>query len=116
MNHSSGEPKIATAYGFLTTNLLVLPGVGTYLAGKKISGVVQIIIALIGITASIYGLYEVIHGFLKYKSNPIMVFHEAGLWIMAAGCMIFFAGWIWSFVSGYSLIKEARREVEPPKK
>ncbi|MBI3333918.1 hypothetical protein HYZ97_00310 [Candidatus Pacearchaeota archaeon] len=68
------------AIAALILNILILPGLGTLIAGRIKTGVIQLVIALISI--------------------PLM--------FLIIGIPIFLIVWIWGIVTAVNLIKEAK--------
>ena len=64
----------------LILNILILPGLGTLIAGKTKTGIWQLVLAIIGIVLS----------------------------LILIGIPILIAAWIWGLVTGIYLVKEAR--------
>ncbi len=87
-------------------NLLGIVGVGTILAGRKWTGIIQVMLALAGLTITLspmiwlhrkYSLWELTAG--SYQENPALfpfgdVF--AAIAICLIGCALFFCTWLWS--------------------
>ncbi|MFZ5806423.1 MAG: hypothetical protein ACOY3I_04385 [Verrucomicrobiota bacterium] len=112
MKPSSTDPRLANAYGYLATNLLVLPGLGSYLGGKKNEGLAQMILTLCGMALSLYGLLDLLLNMFRYKSNWLALFGGSEFLILIAGVAVFLTGWLWSFWSAYQIIRESKPE--PP--
>lgn len=87
-------------------NLLGVVGVGTILAGRKWTGIIQVILALSGIAVTLgpmiwlhrkYSLWELAAG--KYQSDPAL-FPFGDVFTAIAICLIgftlFLATWLWS--------------------
>jgi hypothetical protein len=113
MKPSSTDPNLANAYGYLATNLLVLPGLGTCLGGKKNEGIAQMILTLCGMALSLYGLFDFLLNLFRYKSNWQAIFSGIGFYILISGVVVFLTGWLWSFWSSYQIIQSIKNEPPP---
>ena len=100
-------PDRPTAWACLATNLLVLPGLGSVIAGRRL-GYLQMGLAVVGI-----GLTLVfVAAFLK------VWFKEADVWtgwgpVVTAlvGIALFGISWLWSLWTGITML---RKEKRPP--
>jgi len=106
----------ATAWGCLTTNVAI-PGCGSLVAGR-VSGYWQLLIAMIGMAASVYfGLKFIIW----YVSNWTQMqqiqpdsaenFHELWLrlrWFLL-GVGLFGSGWLWALGCSLGILVEAKK-------
>ena len=104
----------ATAWGCLTSNLLVLPGLGSLVAGRK-TGYAQAFFALSGLVLSAvfatwffktwFGLqvkpatWEELKGLLSSWT-----FH---LWLGGLGVSLFLIGWLWALCSSIGILSES---------
>jgi len=92
-----------SACGYLTTNLLVLPGLGTLLAGQR-SGFFQAGIALTGLALSTFGVFSFAWFCYRARRFPWgadLEFLMGGLpdlLIGAVGVAIFLIGWTWALI------------------
>lgn len=99
---------VATAWGLLTTNLVVLTGLGTYTGGRKVTGVLQMICGILGFVLMIGGLAPLVPDILAgERIDPSGPFFLTAL----AGVAVFLLGWFSSLVSGLLLVAEAKRKV-----
>ena len=78
----------------LLLNILLLPGLGTLIAGRITTGIIQIVLL---VTSWIL----ILVGFIL---STILI----GIPILILGCLLSLAVWIWSLVTGIQLIKEAQ--------
>jgi hypothetical protein len=94
------------ALSCLAANLLVLPGLGTFVAGRR-SGLLQAALALVGFVLvmlwlTAYVLDWIERGGLPPGAGPHPTWGILGIVVGAAA-------WVWSLVTGLALIKEIRR-------
>lgn len=91
----------------LLLNLVVFPGLGTILAKRVISGILQMMLALSGLVLACAWLYKAI---LVYVAS---IRHGSGTepptWRMALIALGFLmVSWVWSTASGIVLLRDAR--------
>ena len=105
MSNGDRNP-VATAYGLLTTNLVVLTGLGTYTGGRKVAGVLQMACGILGFVLTIAGFGPLIP---RVFAGDEITFGNGFLKVAVAGMVVFGVGWVSSLISGLGLIAEARR-------
>jgi len=117
----------------LLLNLFLLPGAGSLKGGRRMAGVCQLLLLVVG-TLMITPLFlEVIDQFMKlYQGYSQMADSGTGevprsledlqetlraVWsrfgvLALAGMFAMGVGWVWGFITGMSLITEATRNEE----
>jgi len=95
----------SAAWVALTTNLLVLPGVGSWMAGQRMLGVTQILMSLAGMFLMTAWLCLFLFQWLRDEQMPRTL--GPHLWLAIAGVVIFSAAWLWSLASSVALIRRA---------
>ena len=113
------EKKLVNFWGVIGINLLVWPGLGTLLAGRRISGCIQATMALVGgvlMLCLILGLFNfVFHGMDSDQSIDPNVFLQENKLLIIPGTIGFgmlVLAWCWAAVSSYQISKELQREVD----
>jgi hypothetical protein len=110
MNSSAKPPPVppdaATARACLATNLMVLPGLGTRLAGRP-GWLPQMLLAILGFAALVgwglsVGISWALEGGLSWGEPP---WSRLGL----VGLVLSLMSWAWSLASGLALVREARQ-------
>lgn len=99
-------PDAASARACFVTNLMVLPGLGTRLAGRS-GWLPQMLLAIFGFAALVgwglsVGISWALEGVLSWGEPP---WSRLGL----AGLALSLASWAWSLASGLALVREARQ-------
>jgi hypothetical protein len=98
----------ARAWACLMTNLLVLPGLGSLLAGRRV-GWLQAVLALAGFALSALWLVWFAATFMREGSFPL----DGGPYLPAgaAGVLLFAVSWIWGLATGLGVVRGARDAV-----
>lgn len=101
------------AVACLVLNLVVLPGLGTILAKRVISGVLQMVLALVGLVLASVWLYKWIGAYLALFRDGVgsgfPPWHTA---LIALGFLV--VSWLWSAVSGIIFLRKARGHAPVP--
>jgi hypothetical protein len=91
-------------------NQCATPGLGTLVAGRILTGIGQLAVAVTGFgffvawfVATLRQFYSLIEGNNEVK--PVA-------WLGLTGVTIFAAAWLWSLTTSLSLIREARRNTD----
>ncbi|MEE2614046.1 MAG: hypothetical protein VYC62_00520 [Verrucomicrobiota bacterium] len=112
--------KTVNIWSITGINLLAWPGLGTLLAGRKISGFIQAAMSLVGAVLTICLLF-VLFKFASIgieSSEPIdsQLFIEENRSLIIYGIvgvgMLTFA-WFWAAISTYSIAKQLHSETKP---
>ena len=100
LNHS-------TAWGCLISNLLVLPGLGTLVAGKK-SGIFQAVLALVGVLLSMVWAVS----FVKIWWSTRLLPWDGGpdLRMGIIGVFLFLISWVWALMSSISILRSVTQK------
>ena len=105
--HNRKPLSAAAARNAVLLNLLATPGLGTLMAGRRVVGIGQLVLALAGfgfIVVWFVALLRQYYGLITGDAPLTPV-----TWLAQAGAGLFFAAWCWSLVTSISLIREARR-------
>ncbi len=91
---------------YLVVNLLVLPGAGTFLGGRRAAGVAQALLAVAGFLLTTVWVWSWYSELFETGALPEGLGPRAmeGL----AGIAMFVAGWIWGLASGLALRRAER--------
>lgn len=94
-------------------NQCATPGLGSLMAGRRLAGVGQLLVAVAGF-AMVIGWFVLlalqIYDELINDAQPKSV-----AWLGEAGAVTFGAAWLWSLVTSLSVLREARdNENQPP--
>jgi len=87
------------AISYMLTNLCGCPGLGTWLAGQRVLGAIQIVIAYAGMIASIWGCYTVFS--YVFTHGLELGFRTPGFGMALLGIGVFFLVTAWAVFSGY---------------
>ena len=97
------EPR---ARDFLLINLIGIPGVGSFLAGRRVSGVVQMLLSTAGFTLTMFWAGSFITTWWRTREFPFDGGPRFSLGIL--GVLVFGAGWILGLVTGLRIKRQAR--------
>jgi len=103
---ASGNPRRQAAWGCVMSNL-VLPGVGTFVAGRRVEGLLQLVISQTGFALSVVWAVLFVRDWIHQGSLPEDV--ASGLWLGVAGVALFLLGWIWSAGSSVVILRDSRK-------
>jgi hypothetical protein len=103
--HFAAAEDEARAWACLFTNLLVLPGLGSIIAGRR-SGWPQAAIALAGFVLTTVWLVWFLAAWSRGGEFPL----DPGpyLPVGALGVLLFTVSWVWSLLTGLLIVRDAR--------
>lgn len=95
----------ARAWACLMTNLLVLPGLGSLLAGRR-AGWPQTALALVGFALTAVWLVWFVVAWSRTGSLPL----DGGPYLPwgAFGVLLFALSWVWGLFTGLRVVSESR--------
>lgn len=99
------------AWACLMTNVLVLPGAGTLAAGRRLAGLVQAVLALLGFVMVCAWMVSWLQEMARTATLPTGLGPHAGLGLF--GLLLAVVSWAWGLVSGLAIVREARESVSP---
>jgi hypothetical protein len=96
----------SSAWACLATNLVVLPGVGSWIAGQR-EAVAQVVVACLGMVLMTGWLVWFVFSWIHHQRVPVLAgpFHWGGV----LGVVLFLFAWCWSLVSGLQLVRQTRK-------
>jgi hypothetical protein len=94
----------AKARDFLLTNLLVLPGMGSVMAGRRV-GYAQGLLALTGFVLTLMFAVELVRDW--WSMGEIVLPTSRVLLAGLVGVMLFALGWSWGLATGLKLLRDA---------
>lgn len=91
-----------TAMACLMANVMVLPGLGSWIAGRK-TGLFQMLFALSGLFFSCFWLYFFVRSWIHLKQFP----SELGPHFTMAliGLSLFAFAWLWALATSASILR-----------
>jgi hypothetical protein len=108
----SGPPPLpasrrSKAKSNLYLNLLATPGWGSYAAGWKVTGVLQILLAIAGVVLTLAWFIS----FLIEWSRDWVLPTDGGEYLRWAlmGMGLFAAAWLWALATSLQILREARK-------
>lgn len=101
-----GKPlSRATARNAALLNLLATPGLGSLVAGRRLAGGGQLLLALVGFTLFVIWFVKEMTQLYGQISGNVEV-RPVGKYLVA-GLVLFALAWIWSAVTSLNLVREA---------
>jgi hypothetical protein len=101
-----GPLSQSTARNAALLNLCATPGIGSLLAGRRVAGIGQLLLAVAGF-AMILGWFVLL--FLQLYHELINDAQPKSVAALGeAGAVTFAAAWLWSLVTSLSVLREAR--------
>lgn len=101
--NSRGHARQA-AWSWLVTNLVVLPGLGSILGGRKV-GYLQAALALSGMALSLIFVISMIREWWVLREMPAV--DRRWLFEGLGGIVLFGVSWLWGLVTGLRLLRDA---------
>lgn len=94
------------AWSWMLTNLLVLPGLGSVLGGRRV-GYLQAALALAGLVLSLMFVAGFVHEWWTLRQLPELT----GRWLLlgAGGVALFACSWLWALLTSLLLLRDSRR-------
>jgi hypothetical protein len=86
---------------------LVLPGVGTFVAGRRVEGVLQLVVSQIGFALSLLWAVLFVRDWIREGSLPEDI--TARLWLGVLGVAMFLLAWMWSVASSVAILRDSRK-------
>lgn len=99
-------PDRPSARACTLTNLLVLPGLGSLAAGRKV-GWAQAALALAGVGLFLYGVARLLRDWLAAGAEPVFEFTLA-LGCLLGGLAVSVVAWLWALVTSLQIHREVR--------
>jgi hypothetical protein len=109
---SPREPRkpvdATTARNAVFINQLAAPGLGSLMAGRRVAGLGQLILALAGFALVMAWFVEVLVQFYQLAAAGAQT--ELNYRFLEAGVILFAAAWLWSLITSTSLLRQARTD------
>jgi hypothetical protein len=103
---TSGGHSRPVAWGFVLSNL-VLPGLGTFAAQRRLEGVLQLVVSQSGFGLMLVWTISFVRAWIRLGSFPEDMGPQGGLCFL--GLALFFMAWIWSLASSYGILQDSRK-------
>lgn len=97
----------ATARNAFLINQFATPGLGSLLAGRRLSGAGQLTLAIAGFIFFVLWFIAVMRQFYGQIQGDVEATPVG--WVGWIGLAMFGGAWVWSLVTSLSLLREARR-------
>lgn len=110
MTPDGAAPSETKAWAGLLANALVLPGLGSLLTGRWISGLLQVAASLIGFAMTAYWAVGWLERVLR---EGLLAVDGLGprFGYALGGLLLFGCTWVWSLASSVALVLRTRRRL-----
>lgn len=89
-------------------NQFATPGLGSLMAGRRLAGAGQLMLAVAGFTMVIVWFVQVVvRAYHEILGGPVSAPHY---WLGVGGVAVFIASWFWALGTSLKLMREARRK------
>ena len=102
---AGGGPGRRAAWGYVLSNL-VLPGLGTFAARRRLEGALQLIVSQTAFVLMLVWTNSFVRLWIRQRSFPEDFGPHAGLCFL--GLALFILAWIWSLASSYGILQDSR--------
>ena len=103
---AAGPPNRTTARNCVLINQLATPGLGSLMAGRRVAGLGQLLLAAAG-CAMVIGWFALtltnVYNKLVNDAEP----RPTG-WLGEAGALMFVVAWLWALVTSIQLLRSAK--------
>jgi 4a-hydroxytetrahydrobiopterin dehydratase len=93
-------------------NILMFPGLGSLLAGRRLVGIGQIILVIAGSVMLLVWLYKVLTQYYSLMFGDVQP--QTVGWIGETGGVLFVISWLWASVTSLSLFREVAAQESQP--
>jgi hypothetical protein len=95
-------------------NQFATPGLGSLMGGRIISGTGQLLLALAGFGLVIVWFLRTMKEYYSLMGEDAPSISSSYSRIFYAGAVLFAASWLWSLVTSFSLLRQAKTPEPPP--
>jgi hypothetical protein len=110
---AAGPLSRAAARNCLLVNQFATPGLGSLMGRRRVAGSLQLLLAVVGfagVTSWFIGLFADLYR--EMSDLPPQVYSYS--WLGKAGSALFVVAWLWSWVTSFSLLREAAKNDSSP--
>jgi len=97
---------LAPPRDYLLSNLVALPGIGTFLAGRRVTGTAQMFTAAVGFALTVFWLGSFIREWVRLRAFPADGGAQFRWGLIGVGVFAF--AWFWGLISGLQIQRAAR--------
>jgi hypothetical protein len=102
------ELNRTTALNYAILNQLATPGLGSLLAGCRLAGAGQLLLAVAGFgLVSAWILRRYLNLYLEWRELPLQP--PLAPWVLPAGAALFLAGWGWALATSLAILRQTRK-------
>jgi len=104
-----GSTNRSTAWSCVIGNL-VLPGLGTFVAGRRFAGALQLIVSQGGFLLML--LWAILYALSWMRQEKIPEDLGPGSWLGVLGVVFFVLAWFWSLISSIVIVVKGFRRTD----
>ena len=95
-------------------NQLACPGIGTMMAGRRVLGMLQVVVMLIGVCGALAFLLMYLNAVYKFAIDGSITEAKFNAmrppkWLGVGGFALCVVAWLWSLFSSFRILNESRR-------
>jgi hypothetical protein len=99
-------PARQSAWACLLSNL-VLPGLGTFVAHRRVAGILQLVVSQTGFALGLLWAILFVRDWVRLGQMPVEVTPDLLLGLI--GAALFLLAWIWSLASSLEILLNSRK-------
>jgi hypothetical protein len=104
---SGAEPlSLGKARNCVLINQLATPGLGSLMAGRRLAGTGQLLLAVAGFAMATGWFLLVLTSTYNTLVNDMPT--KTPVWLGVAGAMVFLVSWLWALVTSLQLLRSAK--------
>ena len=88
-------------------NVLAVPGLGSIMAGRRATGAIQMVLAIVGFALALAWCSKLIALYSHADEAPDLA--SLPYRLLIAGAVMFISGWLWSLASSLQILRETRK-------
>jgi hypothetical protein len=85
----------------------VLPGLGTFVARRRVAGALQLVVSQTGFVLMLLWVISFVRDWIHSGHLPGDITPQLKLGLL--GCALFLLGWLWSLASSVSILQNSRK-------
>jgi hypothetical protein len=104
----------SAARNCLLVNQFATPGLGSLMGGRVVAGLGQLALAIIGFGLVLFWFFKTMKQYYSLMGEEIITTNVSYARYAIAGFLFFAASWLWSLLTSFSIIRNAKTPIPPP--